>query len=551
MKKFFTILLGFMFLFTVTSCDEGETPNSLTSTVTTEQSSTSSDKASSTETSNPTESSNPTTDLTTSLSTSTSDVPSLDAHKLFIVGDSTACSFANDKSDQVKYYPRVGFGVNLPYYLDDSLEVVNLAISGRSSRSFTREANYTTLTTSISSGDYLFIAFGHNDQNVDTDADQRYTDSNSDITATNSFKYYLYNYYIKLAIDNGATPILATPIVRRTDTGVYSGNSMHVWNSNNADFPGGDYAQCIRDLATELGVTLVDNTTSTKELHESLGTAGSLLLQARAIEKVESRDNTHTNNYGAQWVAYLIASSLKSSTNSIAKYIKDDISAPTEEEFLSINPNYVEVDYSAPTSWSDLWETMGNWHASAFGALGSAPSTTNYTVTDNGTSVYLEVKNNKGKVAGSEDGILFYFSQIDATQNFTLTATAKVDVVLSNSQVAFGLMVRDDIYIDNNVTVNTNYAAVGILDTTNPYTSWTRNNTALTRTRGGAVPAVNTVINLTLIKTGNTITVQYNNEDSANYTISLTEVDKDYVYAGVFVARACGVTFTNITLTNN
>ena len=39
-------------------------------------------------------------------------------HKFFMVGDSTMCSFENDSSDTIKYYPRVGFGTKMQNYLN-------------------------------------------------------------------------------------------------------------------------------------------------------------------------------------------------------------------------------------------------------------------------------------------------------------------------------------------------------------------------------------------------------------------------------------------------
>jgi rhamnogalacturonan acetylesterase len=41
--------------------------------------------------------------------------------------------------------------------------VVNNAISGRSSRSYTDEGRFTTLINTVKSGDYVIIEFGHND----------------------------------------------------------------------------------------------------------------------------------------------------------------------------------------------------------------------------------------------------------------------------------------------------------------------------------------------------------------------------------------------------
>ena len=64
-------------------------------------------------------------------------------NKLFVVGDSTLSGF----NDESYYYPRYGYGTQLNNYLD--LEVINLALSGRSSKSFLLEDNYKILKDSI------------------------------------------------------------------------------------------------------------------------------------------------------------------------------------------------------------------------------------------------------------------------------------------------------------------------------------------------------------------------------------------------------------------
>ena len=80
--------------------------------------------------------------------------------RLFVVGDSTLSAF-NDNY----YYPRYGYGTKLAEYLDSSkITVENLAMSGRSSKSFLKEKNYKTFVDNIKEGDYLIVGFGHNDE---------------------------------------------------------------------------------------------------------------------------------------------------------------------------------------------------------------------------------------------------------------------------------------------------------------------------------------------------------------------------------------------------
>ena len=66
---------------------------------------------------------------------------------LWVIGDSTLSSF-NDKY----YYPRYGYGTKLAAYLDDAVEVKNIALSGRSSKSYTTEPQYKELTGGMQKG---------------------------------------------------------------------------------------------------------------------------------------------------------------------------------------------------------------------------------------------------------------------------------------------------------------------------------------------------------------------------------------------------------------
>ena len=158
---------------------------------------------------------------------------------LYLVGDSTVAAF-NDPY----YYPRYGYGTQIATYLNSTVTVRNLALSGRSSKSFIDPAdngNYALLASSIKAGDYVMIGFGHNDEKADP---ALYTNPNTDVTDPTGFKYYLSTYYVQVAQAAGATPILATPVVRRDAAGVYAGAKAHVTTdvvSGGVTYPGGDY----------------------------------------------------------------------------------------------------------------------------------------------------------------------------------------------------------------------------------------------------------------------------------------------------------------------
>ena len=244
--------------------------------------------------------------------------------KVFFVGDSTVCNYSNELD---RYIPRHGYGMHVGDYLK-SVDVCNLALSGRSSRSFLNEPEYEKLLADLSAGDFLVIGFGHNDEKHD----ERYTNPNEDISVPTSFKYHLYNYYIKVAEDRGAKVVICTPICRLSKEKVYSGHSVHI-EDDYESFEGGNYPQTIRNLASELSLPLVDMTNLTKEVYENLGYEKAKLFHATNTLDVNDIDGTHLNNYGASYLAYLFVKGLKNTDSPLKNYIKEEISLPLQQIF--------------------------------------------------------------------------------------------------------------------------------------------------------------------------------------------------------------------------
>lgn len=221
---------------------------------------------------------------------------------LWVVGDSTLSSF-----DDKYYYPRYGYGTKLGCYLNSKVQVNNLALSGRSSLSFTKEENYKELLAGMKAGDFLIIGFGHNDEKTEAG---RYTSPIGGRDKKGTFAASLYDNYIKPALDVSCTPILCTPIVRRTATGEWTKQELHI-TDDAAQFKGGDYSQAVRDLARDLGIVCVDMTEKTKALYEELGPEETIYLHAWPSNKEVSVDNTHTNIWGGRVNAFLVMQELE------------------------------------------------------------------------------------------------------------------------------------------------------------------------------------------------------------------------------------------------
>lgn len=85
--------------------------------------------------------------------------PKATTPKLLICSDSTTANY-NLSS------PLQGWGFHVPSYL--SIPVLNLAVNGRSSRSFIAEGKWQALLDKTVAGDFVLIEMGHNDDSDPT-----------------------------------------------------------------------------------------------------------------------------------------------------------------------------------------------------------------------------------------------------------------------------------------------------------------------------------------------------------------------------------------------
>lgn len=463
---------------------------------------------------------------------------------VWIIGDSTVSSFADNY-----YYPRYGWGTQIDKYLDGTYEVKNIALSGRSSKSYVNDKEYKELTAGMKQGDYLLIGFGHNDEKAEAD---RYTDPNGDYKTAGSFANSLYENYIKPAQAAGTTVILCTPIVRRTATAEWSDSNLHI-TKDSGDFKGGDYAQSIRNLGKELNIPVVDMSKMTKELYDTLGPDETVNLHAWTSSKATSVDNTHTNIYGGTYNAYLVTKTIKElGVAGISEHITAK-EAPVKADVLKSNPDYKEAEYSGELKQSELWKDAGVFKGSIFGDIGGDPNLIKDKFILEGNedgSIHIAV-NGKGKISSTTDGMAMYYYKVPADSNFVITANATVNSINKHNQVAFGLMARDAMYIDvNDKSALGDYVAAGSIQqgTANCFK---RKDGALGY--GGKlenpVEAGKTyALKIESNSDGYACTFGDNAAISGGFDFKLTSIDADYVYVGLFVARQADVTFSDIKL---
>ena len=164
----------------------------------------------------------------------------------YITGDSTVQTY-----DPTAYAPQAGWGQMIDRFFADDIAFANHAIGGRSSKNFITQGRLDEVLRGIRPGDYLFVQFGHND--ATQGVDDRYA-------SPEDYKEYL-RVYVEGARQRGATPILVTPVSRRSfdpATGLF-----------NVSFP--EYVAKMTELAVEEEVDLVDLSASSRAYLDEIG----------------------------------------------------------------------------------------------------------------------------------------------------------------------------------------------------------------------------------------------------------------------------------------
>jgi lysophospholipase L1-like esterase len=205
--------------------------------------------------------------------------------KVFIAGDSTAATKLAEKK------PETGWGEIIPSFFSEEVEFVNCAVNGRSTKSFIDQGRLEEIAKAISSGDLLFIEFGHNDEKED---EERHTDP---------FTTYKANLtkYIEVARNASAHPVLLTSIQRR-----FFDENGKIQDTH------GDYLVAMRELAKELNVPLIDMSKKSILFFEELGPEKTkeIFLWVKAGENPNYpdgvQDDTHFCEKGAAAMANLV-----------------------------------------------------------------------------------------------------------------------------------------------------------------------------------------------------------------------------------------------------
>lgn len=131
-------------------------------------------------------------------SVAVSDTTSFTIH---VIGDSTVCAYKDSA------YPQTGWGQIIGSFFDGSrVKINNVAIGGRSSKTFIQEGRLDALQGKVQKGDFIFVQFGHND---------RYFGTKDREVPIDSLDFWL-NQYITKAKSWGATPVFVSPMIMNT-----------------------------------------------------------------------------------------------------------------------------------------------------------------------------------------------------------------------------------------------------------------------------------------------------------------------------------------------
>jgi len=217
------------------------------------------------------------------------------AQTIHLMGDSTCA----DKDLSNGNLER-GWGMQFANFLDDGIKVVNYAVNGRSTKSFITLGHWDKVKANLKPGDYVFIQFGHNDSKQD--------DSLRYAPAWGAYQDNL-RMYCRTVREMGATPVLLTPLMRRWFKDGELDLNCHT-----------DYPSAMKQVASEMGVELLDITALSAEWLQGLGDEASrpyfmwIPAGVYAFCPEGKEDNTHTKANGARAVAGLVCDAIRQSS---------------------------------------------------------------------------------------------------------------------------------------------------------------------------------------------------------------------------------------------
>ena len=328
---------------------------------------------------------------------------------------------------------------------------------------------------------------------------------------------------------------------------------------------------------------------------------GSVAVEWSAVKEATSYVVEYSND-GKNWASLDAADKTEATIKglTVGSEYSVRVVAKRGEDTTTSKEATIKVTKEAQQKWGQI--TYGN---------GASSSKDSFTGSANEGKVTIKSKSGK-LVPASFDGVSFYYTEVPASQNFTLRAKVTVDSwTLSNGQEGFGLMAADklggsgwnnsymavaskteyywneeakEVTIDSSATkvsqkiglasqektgvTKDNIAAIEANDTATVQANFKSTSYPLEQRYPEAKNIIGNSTNtpadagditemyLTIQKNNTGYFVTYESADGSYSTTkkyydteALERIDSDYVYAGFFASRNATATFSDITFT--
>nr|WP_304214741.1 bacterial Ig-like domain-containing protein [Fredinandcohnia onubensis] len=199
------------------------------------------------------------------------------------------------------------------------------------------------------------------------------------------------------------------------------------------------------------------------------------------------------------------------------------------------------------TEMIDIPESS-DWKGAIGGDVGGNDKITaeNFLIKENGDgSVNMTVKNNRGKISSSSEGIAYYYQQVDPTDNYELQAKVKVESFEANSQVGFGIMLRGNLLTSTDEKTGDYLAVGGIKQDIRGFYKYSSASSIypdeLDFTANNPAPGEEYTLKLRKEGTIYQLTVGEETKTFTDYTGEMN-------YVGLFAARNVSVTYSDVNL---
>jgi len=239
---------------------------------------------------------------------------------VFITGDSTVKNKDSDEDGMWGWGSQAGL-------IFDPAKIVweNVAMAGRSTRSYLREGRWEKVYNALLPGDFVLLQFGHNDICPITDKKARGVIASAQDTChvykmdeDGSFVVvYSFGWYLKKFIDDvrekGATPILLSLTPRNE------------WPGGKIERRNDSYGKWYREVVEQTGVEFVDVHNISADFLDKKFASKDAAKSKEKASKYFNHDHTHTSKIGAQMNARSVAQGLREINSPLAKYLRKKI----------------------------------------------------------------------------------------------------------------------------------------------------------------------------------------------------------------------------------